>query len=87
MFLFLVLADIFSYLFIILIDMGLFDSWRLLFGIAFYLIAKAFIFRDTMSLLDGAVGFYAILLIFGFNFWFIYFVIAFVTYKVISLIG
>lgn len=87
MYQFLIIADLLSYLFLVLIDLGMLDSWRLLIAIAFYLIGKAFMFKDTMSILDGIVGLYAILLIFGFNFWFIYFVIMYGIYKVVSLIG
>lgn len=82
----LIIADILSYIIIILMHMQIIDSWRLPIFAALYLFTKAFVFRDTMSILDGLVGIYAILLIFGLNFWFIYFVVAYLAYKIISLV-
>jgi len=82
----LILADILAYLLVILIDTGILDSWRLAAVAGIYLIGKALMFRDTMSILDGIVGVYAFLIIAGLNFWFIYFVIAYLAYKIISLI-
>lgn len=81
----LIIADILSYLIIILKDAAIIDSWRIPATAGIYLIGKAFVYRDTMSILDGLVGLYAFLIIFGLQFWFVYFVIAYLAYKIISL--
>lgn len=87
-YIFLILADFFSFFIALLTHYNLFDSWRLALACAFYLLTKAYIFRDSMlSIADGLVGLYIVLLIFGFHFWFVYFVIGLFIYKGISLIA
>ena len=46
-----------------------------------YLVSKAIIFRDVMSMIDLVVAFYLIIMIFGAHTFFYYFIAAWFLYK------
>ena len=39
--------------------------WFIMVGFGLYLIVKAFLFKDIASIIDGVVGFYIFLMVFG----------------------
>ncbi|MFC1696711.1 hypothetical protein ACFL1H_00100 [Nanoarchaeota archaeon] len=62
------LLDLCSAIIILLLEIGLNLPWNLTIAAALYLFGKAYMFKgDISSMLDGAIGVYHILLLFGFH--------------------
>jgi hypothetical protein len=69
---------------VLFIQIGAFDSWRILFSGGIYLIGKGLFFPTSMlSIIDIFCGIYILLMIFGLHTFLGYVIVAYLLYKVL----
>lgn len=69
---------------LVLAQVGLLDSFRILLTSAIYLAAKGYVFKgDLLSILDMLSAAYIVLMMFGVKTFLAYFVVAYLLYKVV----
>ena len=69
---------------LVLTQIGLLDSVRILLTSVIYLAAKGYVFKgDLLSILDVVSALYIVLMMFGIRTFLAYFVVAYLMYKVV----